>query len=242
MSLSFLLEQTKPLKIAIIGAMEEEITLLKNQLTDCQTLSVSHLEVFSGTIHDHQIYLVQSGIGKVASALAASLLIHQFAPDLVINTGSAGGFDSDLNIGDIVIADALMYHDVDVTHFGYELGQAPAMPKQYVADSHASALALAAANSLEGIQAKIGLICSGDSFIGSDEAAAKIRNAFTTMKAVEMEGASIAQACHMMGVPCVVIRSLSDIAGKTSTVSFEQYLEKAAKHSALLVIRTLEGL
>ncbi|MBT1452498.1 5'-methylthioadenosine/adenosylhomocysteine nucleosidase [Glaciecola sp. XM2] len=230
------------MKIAIIGAMEEEITLLKSHISNCQNSSISHLEVFHGSIFEHEIYLVQSGIGKVASALATSLLIHQFSPDLVINTGSAGGFDPDLNIGDIVIADALMYHDVDVRHFGYEYGQVPAMPKQYVADSHASAIAFSAANSLDNLQVKTGLICSGDSFIGSDEAAAKIREIFPQMKAVEMEGASIAQTCHMMDTPCVVIRSLSDIAGKTSTVSFEQYLEKAAKNSALLVHRTLEGL
>jgi adenosylhomocysteine nucleosidase len=230
------------MKIAIIGAMEEEITLLQEKLTNSETLNISHLEVFKGEINKHEILLVQSGIGKVASALAASILIHEFGPDLVINTGSAGGFDPQLNIGDIVIADALMYHDVDVSHFGYERGQVPAMPKQYVADSHASGIAFEAAQDLENIQVKTGLICSGDSFIGSDEAAADIRAAFPAMKAVEMEGASIAQSCYMMNTPCVVIRSLSDIAGKTSTVSFESYLEKAAKHSALLVLGMLDRL
>jgi adenosylhomocysteine nucleosidase len=230
------------MKIVIIGAMEEEIALLKNKLLGCKTQQISHLEVFTGLINQHEILLVQSGIGKVASALAASILIHKFEPDLVINTGSAGGFDPDLNIGDIVIADALMYHDVDVSHFGYERGQVPAMPKQYVADSHASAVAFEAAQSLDNIQVKTGLICSGDSFIGSDEAAADIRSAFESMKAVEMEGASIAQCCYMMSTPCVVIRSLSDIAGKTSTVSFESYLEKAAKHSAMLVLGMLDRL
>nr|WP_136251853.1 5'-methylthioadenosine/S-adenosylhomocysteine nucleosidase [Ningiella ruwaisensis] len=230
------------MNIAIIGAMEEEITLLKSKLDALETLNVSHLEVFSGSLDGHQIYLVQSGIGKVASAMATTLLIHQFSPDLVINTGSAGGFDPELNIGDIVIADALMYHDVDVSHFGYDKGQVPAMPKQYVADSKASSLAFEAAQSLDGIQVKTGLICSGDSFIGSDEAANQIKQDFPDMKAVEMEGASIAQTCHMMNTPCVVIRSLSDIAGKTSTVSFETYLETAAKHSAMLVLGVIEKL
>ncbi|WP_371194900.1 5'-methylthioadenosine/adenosylhomocysteine nucleosidase [Glaciecola sp. SC05] len=230
------------MKIAIIGAMEEEITLLQEQLADCKTVSVSHLDVFVGKLNAHEIFLAQSGIGKVASALAAALLIHQFAPDLVINTGSAGGFDPDLNIGDIVIADSLMYHDVDVSHFGYERGQVPSMPRHYVSDSTASGLAYEAAQELNNIQVKTGLICSGDSFIGSDEAAAEIRKAFPSMKAVEMEGASIAQTCHMMDTPCVVIRSLSDIAGKTSTVSFETYLEKAAKHSAMLVLGMIKRL
>ncbi|MFC4702038.1 5'-methylthioadenosine/adenosylhomocysteine nucleosidase [Glaciecola siphonariae] len=230
------------MKIAIIGAMEEEVQLIKDKLQDGKTISVSHLETHVGHIRNHEIFLVQSGIGKVASALAASLLIHQFNPDLVINTGSAGGFDPDLNIGDIVIADSLMYHDVDVSHFGYAPGQVPAMPKQYVADAYASGVAMEAAKTLSNIKVKTGLICSGDSFIGSDEAAAKIREAFPAMKAVEMEGASIAQTCHMMDTSCVVVRSLSDIAGKTSTVSFETYLEKAAKHSAMLILGMLDRL
>jgi len=136
------------MKIAIIGAMEEEITLLQAQLEDSSSLSVSHLDVFIGRLDKHEILLVQSGIGKVASALAASLLIHQFSPDLVINTGSAGGFDPELDIGDIVIADALIYHDVDVSHFGYERGQVPAMPKHYVPDSMACGVAFEAAQRL----------------------------------------------------------------------------------------------
>lgn len=230
------------MKIAIIGAMQEEITLLQEQLKERTKLSVFHLEVFKGKLANHQVFLVQSGIGKVASALATSLLIQQFSPDLVINTGSAGGFDPELNIGDIVIADSLMYHDVDVSHFGYERGQVPSMPKHYVADSNASAIAYNAAQQLEKIQVRTGLICSGDSFVGSDEAAEDIQAAFPNAKAVEMEGASIAQVCHMMDTPVVVIRSLSDIAGKTSTVSFETYLATAAKHSAMLVMGMTERL
>ena len=86
---------------------------------------------------------------------------------------------------------------------------------------------------------KSGLICSGDSFIGCDERAMQIKQMFNDMKAVEMEAAAIAQVCHVMKVPCTVIRSLSDIAGKESTVSFEQYLVKASKNSANLVMKMI---
>ncbi|WP_395340595.1 5'-methylthioadenosine/adenosylhomocysteine nucleosidase [Ningiella sp. W23] len=235
------------MKIAIIGAMEEEILLLQSQLDGAQSIKVNHLNIHHGFVGNdsggkHEIFLVQSGIGKVASALATTILIHKYSADLLINTGSAGGFDPDLSIGDIVIATSLMYHDVDVSHFGYERGQVPSMPKEYLTDEHASEVARQCASKLEGIQTRSGLICSGDSFIGSDEAAQDIRSAFEQMKAVEMEGASIAQACFMLETPCVVIRSLSDIAGKTSTVSFESYLEKAAKNSANLVLETIKAL
>ncbi|NCT48112.1 MAG: 5'-methylthioadenosine/S-adenosylhomocysteine nucleosidase, partial [Paraglaciecola sp.] len=87
-----------------------------------------------------------------------------------------------------------------------------------------------------------GLICSGDAFIGSDEAAAKIRSDFPSVSAVEMEGVAIAQTCFLLKRPFLVIRSLSDIAGKTSTVSFQTYLETAAVNSAKLVMQTIQHL
>ena len=224
------------MKIVIIGAMEQEITLIKAQIKDCETLTLAHLSLFTGTIDNNEICLVQCGIGKVASAAATALLIQSFAPDAVINTGSAGGFDPQLNIGDVVIASQLLHHDVDVTHFGYDLGQVPQMPVYYESDASLVLLAQKAIARLPDIQVKTGLVCSGDSFVGSDEAANKIKANFPTMAAVEMEGAAIGQVCHLMKIPFVVIRSLSDIAGKTSTISFETYLETAAKNSARLVL------
>lgn len=228
------------MKIVIIGAMEEEITLIKAQIQDCQTQQVSHLQVFTGTIGQHQVSLVQCGIGKVASSAATALLIQQFTPDVVINTGSAGGFDPELEIGDVVIASKLLHHDVNVTHFGYELGQVPQMPLYF--ESHPKWIAYAeqAIASIEGLQVKTGLVCSGDSFVGSDEAADIIKANFSDMKAVEMEGAAIGQVCHLMNTPFVVIRSLSDIAGKTSTMSFDAYLAVAAKNSASLVLNMIK--
>ena len=100
----------------------------------------------------------------------------------------------------------------------------------------------ASARSIEGIKVKKGLVCSGDSFVGNDELALAIKSKFPSMKAVEMEGAAIAQTAYLMGIPFLIIRSLSDIAGKTSTVSFQAYLEQAAKNSAHLVIGMVKAL
>lgn len=224
------------MKIVIIGAMEQEIALIKAQIHGCETQQISFLTVYTGTIADNWVCLVQCGIGKVASAAATALVIQAFTPDAVINTGSAGGFDPELNIGDVVIATQLLYHDVDVTHFGYALGQVPKMPAYYESDSNLIKLAQNAIAELPDVKVKTGLVCSGDSFVGSDEAADLIKTNFPTMAAVEMEGASIGQVCHQMNTPFVVIRSLSDIAGKSSTVSFDAYLEVAAKNSARLVL------
>jgi adenosylhomocysteine nucleosidase len=97
-------------------------------------------------------------------------------------------------------------------------------------------------NTAKNVQVQQGLICTGDAFIGSDEAADTIRQNFPSVCAVEMEGVAIAQSCHLLGTPFLVIRSLSDIAGKTSTVSFEAYLDQAAKNSATLVLKTITKL
>jgi adenosylhomocysteine nucleosidase len=230
------------MKIAILGAMDEEVSLLKSSLQNLSEIEHGHLTFYTGQLHSKDVVLVKCGIGKVAAAVATTLIIEKFSPDYVVNTGSAGGFDKDLSIGDLVISQHITYHDVDITHFGYTLGQCAGMPESYACNEQLIAAAKASAEEIEGIKTKSGLICTGDSFIGSDEAAAELVKHFPEMTAVEMEGAAIAQTAYLMGVPFLVIRSLSDIAGKTSTVSFETYLEKAAKNSAKLVMGMVKKL
>mgnify|MGYP001295167306 CR=1 FL=1 len=224
------------MKIGILGAMDEEVALLKSSLDNLTTREWKHLTFYTGTLHGVDVILVRCGIGKVAAAVATTALIEQYAPDYVVNTGSAGGFDAALKVGDLVIGDTVKHHDIDITHFGYAPGQAAGMPELYHGNETLMAATEAALNDLNGIAFKRGLICTGDSFIGSDEAVAALREKFPDMAAVEMEGAAIAQTCHLLDVPFLVIRSLSDIAGKTSSVSFTEYLETAAKHSAELVM------
>jgi adenosylhomocysteine nucleosidase len=183
------------------------------------------------------VVLVKCGIGKVAAAVATTALIDRFSPDFVVNTGSAGGFDTALNIGDLVIGTHIIHHDVDLTHFEYALGQCAGMPEHYDSDKK---LIQAAENAARDIEAR--RVRGDDGIAGSDEAAERLRTQFPTMAAVEMEGAAIGQTCFMLDTPFLVIRSLSDIAGKTSTVSFTEYLETAAKHSAKLVMGMIKQL
>ncbi|MEL7458688.1 MAG: 5'-methylthioadenosine/S-adenosylhomocysteine nucleosidase, partial [Pseudomonadota bacterium] len=111
------------MKVGIIGAMEQEVTILKEAMTNCQTVSKAGCTFFSGQINDVDVVLLQSGIGKVAAAVGTTILLDEYQPDVVINTGSAGGFDSSLNLGDVVISTEVRHHDADVTAFGYEMGQ-----------------------------------------------------------------------------------------------------------------------
>ena len=229
-------------KIGILGAMDEEVALLKASLDNLKETQWKHLTFYEGSLSGMDVVLVKCGIGKVAAAIATAVLIEQYAPDAVVNTGSAGGFDKNLNIGDLVIASHVIHHDADLTHFGYKLGQCAGMPEDYRCDEHLMTAASRAAADIENLQSTTGLICTGDAFIGSDEAVAELRASFPDMKAVEMEGAAIGQTCHMLNTPFLVIRSLSDIAGKTSSVSFKEYLDTAAKHSAQLVMAMIQQL
>ena len=227
--------------IGIIGAMEQEVALLRAQMNDVETLSLAGCEFYRGTLAGQNVVLTRSGIGKVAAAVATTLLLDHFAPDCVINTGSAGGFDPELHIGDVVISSEVRHHDVDVTGFGYEIGQVPRLPAGFTADEQLKAIARAAISELPAsIQCKEGLICTGDQFMCDPVRIAKARHDFPTMAAVEMEGAAIAQVCHQFGTPFVVTRSLSDIAGKESPTSFDEYLEIASKNSSAMVVAMLK--
>ena len=230
------------MKAGIIGAMEPEVAILLSKIEQCKEHQFANYTFYEGMINGTEVVLVQSGIGKVAAALATGLLIDKFSPDYIVNTGSAGGFEPSLKVGDIVVGDQVTYHDANVTAFGYEIGQLPGMPVTFEANKTLIEAAQKSIDKLTDITAMIGLITTGDTFMTADADIAKARSNFPTMAAVEMEGAAIAQACFQFNVPFVVIRSLSDIAGKESPTSFESYLETASINSSNLVLGMLSAL
>lgn len=231
-------------KVAIIGAMEQEVELLRSQLSERETTTLAGYEFSRGKLHGVEVVLLKSGIGKVNAALSTTLLLERFAPEVVINTGSAGGFDAALNVGDVVISTEVYHHDVDVTVFGYAPGQVPGLPARFAADAALASQAKQAIAQVQlpGQQIVSGEIASGDAFMHEPARVEAVRTLFPQMKAVEMEAAAIAQVCYQFQVPFLIIRSLSDIAGKESNLSFEQFLPKAAKHSAEMVIALVAAL
>ena len=224
------------MKIAIIGAMEEEVTRLRDRMDDKTVQVIAGCEFTTGRMDGVDVVLLRSGIGKVNAAMSTSILLEKFTPDYVINTGSAGGYDPELNVGDLVISTEVRHHDVDCTVFGYEYGQVPQLPPAFLADKELIKVATEGAKEISDIQTVQGLIATGDTFMNDPVRVDYIRDKFTDLKAVEMEGAAIAQVAYQFGIPFVIIRSLSDIAGKESNISFDQFLEKAALHSANLVM------
>lgn len=226
--------------VGVIGAMDEEVALIKGWLTDCREEVVAGCEFYLGQLDGRDIVLLKSGIGKVNAAMSTTLLLARYAPEKVINIGSAGGYDTELEVGDVVISDRVCHHDVDVTAFGYEHGQVPGLPASFAADPALVDTAHKAVQSLHRSRAKTGLIGTGDSFMNDPVRVEHVRSIFPDMVAVEMEAAAVAQVCSKFDVPFVVVRALSDIAGKESPQSFEEFLKVAAEHSSLMIREMLK--
>lgn len=184
------------MKIGVIGAMEQEVSILKAALTNLEETKKGGCTFFTGQLNGADIVLLQSGIGKVAAAVGTTILLSDYQPDVVINTGSAGGFESSLNLGDVVISTEVRHHDADVTAFGYEIGQMAGQPAAFAADQKLMDVAEQALAQMEDKHAVRGLICTGDEFVCRPERQAVIRENFPGVIAVEMEASAIAQTCH----------------------------------------------
>ncbi|QEY25561.1 5'-methylthioadenosine/adenosylhomocysteine nucleosidase [Neisseria zalophi] len=225
--------------VAVIGAMEPEIELLKNSMENVQTETFGQFAVHCGMLNGKQVVLALSGIGKANAAAVTALVVSRFAPDCVINTGSAGGVGQGLKTGDVVIGTQVAHHDVDVTAFGYKIGQVPQLPAVFESDINLVERAEKAAAAFEGAAVYRGLIVSGDQFVHSRDKVATIRSNFDGVLALEMEAAAIAQTCFQLNVPFVVVRAVSDGADEEAETSFETFLQTASVNSARMVMAIL---
>ena len=223
------------MKIGIIAAMEEELKLLVENLEDKSQETVLSNVYYSGRYGEHELVLVQSGVGKVMSAMSVAILVESFKVDAIINTGSAGAVATGLNVGDVVVADTLVYHDVDLTAFGYDYGQMSMQPLYFHSDK-TFVSTFEAVLSKEEMISKVGLIATGDSFIDV------IKGHFPQVLAVEMEGAAIAQAAQATGKPFVVVRAMSDTAAHDANITFDEFIIEAGKRSAQVLMAFLKAL
>jgi adenosylhomocysteine nucleosidase len=235
--------------IGIIGAMEDEVINLRSAMEKVETIKVGTFEFYKGFLEGKEVVLCRCGIGKTFAAIGCAILIERVSPSIIINTGSAGGVDTALKFGDAIIADSLVYHDVDVTAFNYAPGQVPGMPQYFSIPNTLINTAEKAVADLK--QEKVlpadfncvqGLIGSGDVFVHDPKRIESIVNTFPNMKAVEMESAAIAHTCAIFKIPALIIRALSDIAGVESPMTFDEFLPIASKHSSDIVSRIVRDL
>ncbi|WP_323704690.1 5'-methylthioadenosine/adenosylhomocysteine nucleosidase [Mammaliicoccus sp. Dog046] len=220
--------------IGIIGAMEEEVEILKDLIKNRETIHKAHVVFYKGQLEDKEVVLAQSGIGKVNAAITATLLISEFNPTLIINTGSAGSVDPQLNIGDIIVSSKVYYHDADARAFGYKLGQIPGMPEFYETNENLISSAKSVIEDLE-LNGIVGEVATADSFVGSIDQRKVVKENFPNASVVEMEAGAIAQTCYHYEVPIIVTRAVSDLADKESDVAFEEFLKVACVNSSKIV-------
>jgi len=227
--------------IGIIGAMQEEIIELKKQIKNIKENTMAGFVFYSGILNKKDIILVQSGIGKVNSAICTTILIEQFNVTKIIFTGVAGGVNNDLNVGDIVISKDLIQHDVDATAFGAKYGQIPRMNQlEFKSDINLIELAKKSAKDIfTNEKIVVGRILSGDQFVSSIEKIKWLRDKFNG-DCVEMEGASVAHVATLFNIPFVVIRSISDKADHSANIDFNKFVNIAANNSKNIVLKMLE--
>lgn len=192
--------------------MTKEHDQLTGLLQEAYTEHDGRYEFVCGQFGKNKLVLLQCGIGKVNAAVGAATLIRRFSPDCVISTGCAGGIDPDLNVMDVVVATETAYHDVSIP--GSEPGQIQGLPARFRSEEQLVEVAK---------DARAGLIVSGDQFITDKTQLKHIKTLFPDALAVDMESAAIAQTCHLMQVPFVSFRVLSDTPGADEHLS--QYFD-----------------
>lgn len=219
--------------IGIIVAELEELTAIKELMNNIEEINIYNLIFYKGTISSQNYILVRGGIGKVNSSRTTQILIDKFDISYVINLGSAGGLNDNLNIGDIVIGEKLVQHDFDVTAFGREKGVIPETGKYFESDT--SLLTQFENMKMNNIKTIKGIIASGDIFCTDTKLKESIKNNFNA-DCVEMEGAAIAQVCYLNNVPFIVLRSISDIPNEKNHIDFNEYLKLASKNCAKIIM------
>ena len=228
------------MKLGIIGAMEQEVETLLGLLEEKTTTTHAGTAFHEGLLDGKPVVIVQCGIGKVNAALCVQMLCDFYGVTHLVNTGIAGSLDAALDIGDLVISQDAMYHDVDVTNFGYVPGQMAGMPASFEADSALVDAAFAAAEAVNPGHTRLGRVASGDQFVCDAGLKEKII-AVTGASCTEMEGAAIAQAAYRNGIPFVIIRAISDKADNSADMDYPTF-ERIAAHRCAAVTRTFAGM
>lgn len=248
-------------RIGIMAAMPEELQALLDVMPDESMERRAGREFWVGHLHGREVVAVLSRIGKVAAATTTTVLLSSYGVDQVIFTGVAGGLGDGVRVGDVVVADALIQHDMDASPLfprfelpglGLAALAPPATLTTAVRDTVEQVLSpasLAAGGALADVHLEAlglsqprvhqGLIISGDQFIHSAQTSRALTQALPAALAVEMEGAAVAQVCHDFGVPYAVIRTISDRADDDAHIDFPRFIDAVARHYSLAIVEAL---
>ena len=225
-------------KIAIMGAMPEEIEPIISKLENLKKSEYAANKYYEGSYKGQEVVVAYSKIGKVFATLTATILIEKFSCDKLLFSGVAGAISPELNIGDLIIADGLCQHDLDITAFGHPYGYVPegevCIPTDITLRNTAKEVAKE-----KGLKLVEGVIATGDQFVANPERKDWIGETFKA-HALEMEGASVAVVCSSLNIPFFILRAISDSADMDASFNFDEFLESSAKISADFILSMVE--
>ncbi len=226
------------MRTAVVSAMQEELAAVLALMPDEHKVMVAGRAFWPGHLHGHEVVAVLSRIGKVAAATTATVLIERFGVERIVFTGVAGGLGAGVAVGDVVVADAFLQHDLDASPIFprhevplYGISRFPADPQL------ADALARAARTALPQAGLHRGLVVSGDRFVSTTAEARALQAALPDALAVEMEGAAFAQVCHDYGVPFAAVRTVSDRADDDAHGDFNAFVRTVASPHASAIVK-----
>ncbi len=228
------------MKIAIMGAMPEEIEPIISKLENLKETQYAANKYYEGTYNGQEVVVAYSKIGKVFATLTATSLIEKFGCDTLLFSGVAGAISDELKVGDLIIAESLCQHDLDITAFGHPYGYVPegevCIPTDVRLRDNAKKVA-----KQKGLTLKEGVIATGDQFVANAERKEWISKTFNA-DALEMEGAAVAVVCNALNVPFFILRAISDSADMDAGFDFDEFLESSAKISADFILSMVDEL
>ena len=227
-------------KIAIMGAMPEEVEPIVAKLENLKETVYAANTYYEGSYNGQEVVVAYSKIGKVFATLTATMLIEKFACDTLLFSGVAGAISDELKIGDLIIADGLCQHDLDITAFGHPFGYVPEGEVCIPTDVNLRNIAKDVASS-KGLTLKEGVIATGDQFVANADRKDWIGSEFKA-DALEMEGASVAVVCSALDVPYFILRAISDSADMDASFNFDEFLESSAKISADFILSMVDAI
>lgn len=227
------------MKIGIMGAMSEEIGPLLEKFT-YKTVEYANNKYYLASYKEHELVIAYSKIGKVNATITACVLIEHFNCEMLLFSGVAGALNEAYEIKDILIGEDFLQHDVDITGFGHPFGFIPEGEIFTACDENLIKIAKTVAQE-NSLQIHNGRIATGDQFINDEAKKTWIREHFQA-DAVEMEGASVALTCQALKIPCLIIRTMSDKAGKEADMNFDEFILESAKISADFLYKIIDKL
>ena len=244
-------------RTAIVAALHDELASVLELMPDEQCRVVAGREFWVGRLHGQDVVAVLSGIGKVAAATTAALLVERFGVRRIVFTGVAGGLGPGVRVGDVVLARSFLQHDMDASPL-FPRHEVPGYGRaRFEADGHlADALELACERMLHALPQRLdagtvatfglqaprlhqGLLVSGDRFVAATADSQAMQRELPDALAVEMEGAAFAQVCHDFGVPLAVVRTISDRADDAAHADFPRFLREVASQYSTAIVEEL---